>query len=105
MSEIRFERSPEQKLTALVLRNADRVQLRKCAESLSEDLGAEPCERFDGMDQVFWDFRVFGTPVTLHWKNAGEVFVVAQDPSSQSDAAVRRTAEHLVRRFGAGGGS
>jgi hypothetical protein len=100
MSEIRFERSPEQKLTALVLRGADRVLLRKCAESLSEDLGAEPCERFDGMDQVFWDFRVFGTPVTLHWKQAGEVFVLAQDPTSQSDAAVRRTAEHLVRRFG-----
>lgn len=100
MSEIRFGRSPERKLSALVLSGADRVLLRKCAEALSEDLGAEPCERFDGMDQVFWDFRAFGTPVTLHWKQAGEVFVVAQDPSAQSDAAVRRVAEHLSRRFG-----
>jgi len=105
MSEIRFERSPERKLTALVLEGADRVLLRKCAESLSEDLGGEPCERFDGMDQVFWDFRVFGTPVTLHWKQTGEVLVLAQDSSSQSDAAVRRTAEHLLRRFGAPGGA
>jgi len=71
---------------------------------LSEGLGAEPCERFDGMDQVFWDFRVFGAPVTLHWKKAGEVFVVGQDPSSQSDAAVRRAAEHLASRFGGSGG-
>jgi hypothetical protein len=83
---------------SVVFEAADRVLLRKCAEKLSEDLGGEPCERFDGMDQIFWDFLVAGTPITLHWKQGEGIRVFPQQASPQGEELARRIADHLMRR-------
>jgi len=82
-----------------VVAQADRVVLRKCAEAMSEDLGAEPCERFDGGDQIFWDFLLGDLQITLHWKQTDGVFVVSREDSPRSRETVRRVAEHLERRL------
>jgi hypothetical protein len=82
----------------LVFPDADRVLLRKCAEKMSEELGAEPRERFDGMDQIFWDFELAGTGVTLHWKQGEGIFVFPQQETPQGDELARRIAEHMKRR-------
>ena len=74
--------------------------LRQCAESLSESLGGEPRERFDGGDQIFWDFFVAGTPICLHWQQGGGLWVVAEDSSARAAEVVRSVAEHLRLRLG-----
>jgi hypothetical protein len=86
-----------ERAATLVFRDADRVLLRKCAEKMSEELGAEPSERFDGMDQIFWDFLLAGRAVTLHWKRGEGIFVVPQQASPQGDELAQRVAEHLKR--------
>lgn len=93
-------RGADGKLSVRAVARADRVLLRQCAEALSEDLGAEPCERFVAMDQIFWDFKLAGLGVTLHYKDGEGIDVVGQDGASPVDQLVRRIAEHLHRRFG-----
>jgi hypothetical protein len=99
MSAIEFGRTADGRASARVFSEGDRVFVRRCAEALTEDLGAEPCERFDGMDQIFWDFLISGTPVTLHWSKDAGISVLAQDSSLRSEELVRGTAQHLERRF------
>jgi hypothetical protein len=82
-----------------VFRRADRVLLRQCAEALSDDLGAEPLERFVAPDQIFWDFSIAGVGVTLHFKEGEGIHVVGQGGSQAVEQMVRRAAEHLARRF------
>lgn len=85
------------KASVLVFARADRVLLRQCAEALSEDLGAEPQERFDGGDQIFWDFLLGGSFLTLHWQKAQGLFVTA--PSVRGADVIEHVAQHLRRRF------
>jgi hypothetical protein len=91
--------TPDGRFSVRVFRQADRVLLRKCAEALSEDLGAEPLERFVAPDQIFWDFSIAGIGVTLHYKDGEGICVVGQGSSNPIDQMVRRTADHLGRRF------
>jgi hypothetical protein len=99
MREVEVEVADDGRPSAAVFREGDRILLRQCAETLTQDLAAEPCERFDGMDQIFWDFSIAGNPVTLHWKKAEGIFVRAGRPSAQSEELIRRIADHLQRRL------
>jgi hypothetical protein len=85
------------KASVLVFVRADRVLLRQCAEALSEDLGAEPQERFDGGDQIFWDFLLGGSALTLHWHQTQGLSVAA--PSARGADVIEHVAQHLRRRF------
>jgi hypothetical protein len=99
MSGPRLEAGGAEPIRAVVFRDGDRVLLRKCAEKMSEELGAEPCERFDGMDQIFWDFLVAGGAVTLHWQRGEGISVFPQQATPQGDELARRIALHLKRRI------
>jgi hypothetical protein len=85
------------KASVLVFIRADRVLLRQCAEALSEDLGAEPQERFDGGDQIFWDFVLGGSALTLHWHQTEGLSVASA--SARGADVVEHVAQHLRRRF------
>jgi hypothetical protein len=98
VSEIRYERTADGKLLAWVFPAGDRNLLRRCSECLVVELGAQPTERFDGMDQIFVDFVLAGAPIVLQWTCGRGVAVGAGVPASANDALVERVATYLGRR-------
>ena len=97
MQPIQFERLADGRLAAWVLSTADRVLLRQAGEVLTQEFGGEAFERFDGGDQLYWDFLVVGQRVTLHLAAPRGIAVEAGDVSPRSEELVRRIAERLVR--------
>lgn len=91
------DRGGSDAITVSIFDTGDRVLLRQCVERLSQDFGAEPCERFDGGDQVFWDFVLAGTQLTLHWERAAGISVVIRESRSGGSELARRIVEHLQR--------
>ncbi len=94
MDEIRYEREEDGKRLAWIFATADRNLLRRCAECLVAELGAQPTERFDGMDQIFLDFIVAGGPLVLQLTEGRGIGVAALG----NDALVERVATYLQRR-------
>ena len=99
MTELRDERLPDGKLAVWLSAGGDRVLLRQVGEWLVADLGGKAYERFDGMDQIFWDFAVLGARVTLRWDKAIGIAVLASDVSSRGEELARRVAAHLSARL------
>jgi hypothetical protein len=99
MNAIRHERRADGKLAAWVFPQADRVLLRRCVELLCADFEAEQRERFDGIDQLYWDLLVAGMPVTLYWQSDAGVAVFAGEVAPSTEALVGRLAQHLSLRI------
>lgn len=95
MTEIRYEGSADGKLLAWVFADGDRNLLRRCSECLVAELGAEPTERFDAMDQIFLDFQLAGAPIVLQWTEGRGVAVGA---AAELRGLIERIAAHLARR-------
>jgi len=95
---VRYERASAGQLAAWISARADRNLLRRCSDVLVADFGAEPRERFDGMDQLFWDYSVAGVHVVLHLHAEQGLAVQTPDASTRSQELVRRIAEHLKLR-------
>jgi hypothetical protein len=95
MSTIEYERLADGRLAAWVFTVADRVLLRRCGEVIAHDFGGEAFERFDAMDQVFWDFLVAGQRVTLRLVDERGIAVESGEAGARNDELVRRIAERL----------
>lgn len=95
MSPIEYERLADGRLACWVFTTADRVLLRRCGELLANDFGGEAFERFDAMDQVFWDFLVAGQRVTLRLAEGRGIAIESGDTASRSDELVRQIAARL----------
>jgi hypothetical protein len=98
VSTIRYERRGDGKISAWVSASGDRVVLRQCGELLTTAFGAQAVERFDGGDQIFWDFLTAGTPITLHWHRDEGIAVIGGNTSPTTETLVKTIAEQLVRR-------
>lgn len=96
MAAIRYDRGADGKLAAWVFPAGDRIFLRQCSDRFVADFGAEPCERFDGGDRVFWDFLVGKRRVTLHLDQVAGIAVIANEATPESETLVERIAEHLL---------
>ncbi len=94
---IRFDRTSEGKLAAWIF-PADRNLLRRCSDRFVADFGAQQLERFDGMDQIFWDFSLSDSRLVLHWHQQQGIALLAGDVSAKTEELVRRVAEHLATR-------
>jgi len=92
------EADPAGRLAVHVSDATDRVSLRRCGELLVELFSAQAVERFDGGDQIFWDFVVTGIPVTLHWREAVGIALVAGDSSARTAEFVKLAATRLSLR-------
>jgi hypothetical protein len=99
MSNIRYEREPGGVLVAWISTDGDRVLFRRVGEWFGSDLGAEAYERFDAMDQIFWDFAVAGDRITLRWNKQTGIAVTTASSTSQSEELVRRVAQRLHARL------
>lgn len=97
MQEIQFERLADGRLAAWVLSSADRIVLRRAGEVLTQDYGGEAFERFDGGDQVYWDFLVAGQRVTLHLAETRGIALEGGEATARNEALVRQIAERLTR--------
>ena len=95
MSTIEYERLADGRIAAWVFTLADRVLLRRCGELLAHDFGGEAFERFDAMDQIFWDFLVAGQRVTLRLAEGRGIAVESGDTTARSDELVRQIAMRL----------
>lgn len=95
MTEIRYERDGDAKLLAWVFDSGDRNLLRRCSECLVAELGGQPTERFDAMDQIFLDFTLGGAPIVLQWTQGRGIAVGA---AAELRALVERVALHLKQR-------
>jgi len=94
-SEIRLERMHNGVLRAWVCPDTSRVVFRQCADFVVDRLGAEARDRFDGGDQLFWDFVAAELPFTLHLEREQGVSVLAGDQSSACESLVRQIAQSL----------
>jgi hypothetical protein len=99
MSDIRYEREPNGKLAAWISPEGDRVFFRRVGEWFGADFGAEAYERFDAMDQIYWDFAVAGDRITLRWSKLLGIAVAAASTTPQNEELVRRVAERLHARL------
>lgn len=99
LNELRDERSHDGKLALWISAAGDRVFFRRVGEWLVSTFGAEAYERFDGMDQIFWDFAVAGERITLRWDQRLGIAVTATALSSRHEELVRRIAAHLAERI------
>ncbi|MFZ5893149.1 MAG: hypothetical protein ACOY0T_18970 [Myxococcota bacterium] len=98
MSEIDYQRTDDGRFLAWVFAAGDRNLLRRCSDCLVTELGAQPTERFDGMDQIFLDFILAGVPIVLQWTQGRGVAVGADASSEESRALVQRVARYLGER-------
>ncbi|HEY4106519.1 MAG TPA: hypothetical protein VGM44_21610 [Polyangiaceae bacterium] len=98
MNDVRYDRGPGGNLRAWVSEHWDRIRLRKCADIVQDDFGAEARDRVSGADMVFWDFWVSALLVTVHLEQGTGIAILANDREPASEALVRKIAEHVFSR-------
>ena len=89
------ERDAQGRLQLWIHATASRVLLRKFADAVALDYGADGRDRVEGMGQVFWDFVAGPVAFTLHLDHAKGIAVFANDTSAVSEAFVRSMAARL----------
>jgi len=97
MTSARSDRTREGRLRIWTHGDANRVVFRKCADVMTQEFGADGGDRFDGGDQLFWDYAVAGLPVTLHLDRAQGIAVVAGNSSAECESIVKTIANALAR--------
>lgn len=89
------ERDARGHLQLWIHTTASRVLLRKCADAVALDYGAEGRDRVEGMGQVFWDFVAGPVAFTLYLERDKGIALLANDTSPASEAFVKGMAERL----------
>lgn len=95
MTEQDFERDEQGRPRIWIHTTASRVLLRKCADAVVEDFGADGRDRVEGMGQVFWDFAAGRVAFTLHLDRDRGIAVIASDTSPAAEALLKNMAERL----------
>lgn len=84
MAEPSSERDAQGRLALWIHPTASRVLLRKCADAVVEDYGADGRDRVEGMGQVFWDFVAGPVAFTLHLDRDRGIAILANDASHEA---------------------
>ena len=84
-------RDPHGRLVIEVTGSSDPSLLRWAGEWI-ERAGGEALDRFSAPDQKFWDYRLGGALITLHWIAASGLSVVAGDAERSTARQVREVA-------------
>jgi hypothetical protein len=77
---------------------ADRNLFRRCSDCLANELGAQPTERFDAMDQIFLDLVLAGIPIVLQWTDGRGVAVSVRRDVPGGEAFLGRIANFVSQR-------
>ncbi len=75
----------------------DKTTLRRAGDIITDLLQGEPLDRFHAADQKFWDYRVRGQPVTLHWSSSGALSLVGGAASREVDATVLDVRDRILQ--------
>ena len=98
MSGLRQERGHDGKLSIWIFPAGDRNLLRRCSDCFVSDFGAQQTERFDAMDQIFWDFLAGSHHIVLRWDKGSGIAVAAGNTATATEQLAQRVAEHLAAR-------
>ena len=89
------ERDAHGRLQLWIHATASRVLLRKCADAVALDYGADGRDRVEGMGEVYWDFVAGPVAFTLHLDRNRGIALIANDTSHASEAFLAGMAERL----------
>lgn len=95
MAEPSFDRDAHGRLAVWIHTTASRVLLRKCADAVVADYGADGRDRVEGMGQVFWDFVAGPVAFTLHLDRDQGIAILANDTSHASETFLKAMGERL----------
>ena len=95
MTEPSSERDAQGRLEIWIHATASRVLLRKFADAVALEYGADGRDRVEGMGQVFWDFVAGPVAFTLHLDRERGIAVLTNDTSPAAEAFVKSMAERL----------
>jgi hypothetical protein len=92
-------RDPLGRLVLQLSGACETTTLRWAGDLLERSAGAEALDRFQAPDQKYWDYRVRGVPVTLHWISADGLFLEAGDKEPETERQVRELAGVLQHKL------